>query len=149
MGRYSTGHLLQDTPVLSQPANAARERLRGRQLPKCQNVEANTFRRSISEPAEGRWESFTKVQGKLFPPTSKETYSLSFLNFRETITEQINSKTRDSSSQLLTNLPFSSSKLVSFQPINKTTCKHSYRASNVRLYVLRVIVFPVSQSVRV
>lgn len=61
VGRYSTGHLLQDTPVLSQPANAARER-----LPKCQNVEANTLRRSVSEPAEGRHPRFTKVQVKLF-----------------------------------------------------------------------------------
>lgn len=74
VGRYSTGHLLQDTPVLSQPANAACERLRGTWLPKCQNVEANTFKRSVGEPAEGRWGRNTKVQVKLFPPTSKETF---------------------------------------------------------------------------
>lgn len=80
VGRYSTGHLLQDTPVLSQPANTARARLWGRRLPKRQNVEANTLRSSVSEPAEGRWQRFTKVQVKLFPPTSKETYLLSFLN---------------------------------------------------------------------
>lgn len=135
MGRYSTGHLLQDTPVLSQPANAACERLRGTRLPKSQNVEANTFRGSVSEPAEGRWGRNTKAQVKLFPPTSKETFFLLLLKSMKPYLSTLALKLEI----LPVSCSLSSSKLVKFQPINKTTPKRSYRASTVRLYVPRVI----------
>lgn len=53
VGRHSTGRLLQDTPVLSVPANVADGKPTVRHVPTCQDTEANTFRRRVDQASRG------------------------------------------------------------------------------------------------
>lgn len=66
VGRHSTGHLLQDSPVLSLPANVADGKPTVRHVPRCQDTEANTFRRRVNQASRGMWRRFTRVHVKLF-----------------------------------------------------------------------------------
>lgn len=49
VGRHSTGRLLQDTPVLSLPANVADGKPMVGHVPRCQDTEANIFRRRVNQ----------------------------------------------------------------------------------------------------
>lgn len=53
VGRYSTGRLLQDTPVLSHPANVADGKATLRCVPMCKDTEANIFRRRVHRARRG------------------------------------------------------------------------------------------------
>lgn len=60
VGRHSTGHLLQDTPVLSVPANVANGKPTARRVPGYRNMKANIFRRKVNPASRGMVEKVQK-----------------------------------------------------------------------------------------